>query len=114
MSQWQFYVNRPSGELFGNLLYEKVEAGVFEGTEAEARTELGERIRRTWSPYITHEFEAAEHCVERTESGLTVIENDPSELDVVYCSDCGTQEAYANGLCADCLIENTPHPGQSD
>ena len=54
--------------------------------------------------------DAVEHPVERTEPGLTVTEDDPSELDVVYCSDCGTQEAYANGLCADCLI-GTP---QSD
>lgn len=28
--------------------------------------------------------------------------------DTVWCSDCGKQEAYANGLCADCL-PNIPY-----
>lgn len=58
MAKWQFYVSRPSGNFWNP--YETVEAGIFEGSQDEAQKELSERIRRTWSPYVTHSFEAAE------------------------------------------------------
>lgn len=86
MAKWQFYVSRPSGNFWNP--YETVEAGVFEGTQEEAQNELSERIHRTWSPYVTHSFEAAEHQMQPTDgtgsakSALSQPENNPvSEVD---------------------------------
>jgi hypothetical protein len=49
----------------------------------------------------THEDECVWRCDECGGNSYNCI--CPNEDDTVYCSDCGEKEAYANGLCADCL-----------